>query len=57
MISSKNVNVNLKKKVKEFISLYWKDRNDIIKFNNNIELSEKIKKQIKEIANPYDYFA
>lgn len=46
----------MKKKVKEFIGKYWRDQTEVISFNS-LTLSDKIKKQIREIANPYDYFA
>lgn len=56
VIASKTLNPNMKKKVKEFVGKYWRDQTEVITFNS-LTLSDKIKKQIREIANPYDYFA
>ncbi|KAL4508332.1 hypothetical protein ABPG72_003636 [Tetrahymena utriculariae] len=56
VINSKTLNANMRKKVKEFVGQYWREQDEVITFNS-LSLSEKIKKQIREIANPYDYFA
>ena len=57
VLKNKNLKPDSKKKVKAFCSKFWKNRTVTWNLESDSALSQTVIEDLREIANPYNYFS